>query len=151
MTEHTFGWSALIDSAPSKGRILLVEDEKDTRLAIQRLVTRLGHTVKATASAEEADEWMSSERFDLCLLDVELPRMSGIEFLHWAMKRDPEMAVIMLTGVDAPEVAVECIDAGARTYLVKPVELTFLRVAIRDALAMRALLVERNKLLAGDS
>ena len=58
--------------------------------------------------------------------------------------RDPEMAVIMMTGLDMPEVAIECIDQGARTYLVKPVEVEFLRLALRDALAMRRVLVERN-------
>jgi DNA-binding NarL/FixJ family response regulator len=45
-----------------------------------------------------------------------------------------------------PEVAIECIDQGARTYLVKPVEVEFLRLALRDALAMRRVLVERNDL-----
>jgi ActR/RegA family two-component response regulator len=52
----------------------------------------------------------------------------------------------MLTGIDVPEVAVQCLDRGARTYLVKPVDGDFLRLALRDALAMRGLLVERNDL-----
>lgn len=52
----------------------------------------------------------------------------------------------MLTGVHAPGVALECLEAGARTDLVKPVDADFLRVAIRDALATRKLLVERNAL-----
>jgi len=74
--------------------------------------------------------------------------MKGVEFLSWALSRDPEMAVIMLTGLDLPEVAIECIDQGARTYLVKPVEADFLRLALRDALAMRSVLVERNDLVS---
>ena len=80
------------------------------------------------------------------ILDIELPRMSGTEFLAWALKRDPELAVIMLTGIDLPEVAIECMNAGARTYLVKPVEKEFLELALRDALALRRVLVERNDL-----
>jgi DNA-binding NarL/FixJ family response regulator len=51
--------------------------------------------------------WLTSERFDLLLLDIELPRMKGVEFLSWTLSRDPEMAVIMLTGLDIPEVAIE--------------------------------------------
>ena len=123
-----------------------MDDEAEVRRGLQRLVTRFGYTAKAAASAEEADQWLSMERFDVCLLDIELPRMKGIEFLGWALRRDPEMAVIMLTGLDLPEVAIECIDHGARSYLVKPVEADFLRLALRAALAVRNLLVERNDL-----
>ena len=143
------GWGQLIREAPSRGRILVVEDEPDVRKSLYRLITKMGHTARAAASAEEADEWLSNERFDACLLDIELPRMSGTEFLGWALKRDPEMAVIMITGIDVPEVALECLDGGARTYLVKPVESAFLERALRDALAVRQLLIERNDRVEG--
>ena len=138
------GWRDVIGAAPTRARILVVDDEADIRRSLQRLITRFGYTVKSAGSAEQADQLLSAERFDLCMLDIELPRMKGVEFLSWALSRDPEMAVIMLTGLDLPEVAVECLDHGARTYLVKPVETDFLRLALRDALAMRKLLVERN-------
>jgi len=140
------GWRDALATAGDRGRVLVVDDELEVRRGLQRLVTRFGYSVRVAASAEEADNWISSERFDVCLLDIELPRMKGIEFLGWALGRDPEMAIIMLTGLDLPEVAIECIDQGARTYLVKPVEADFLRLALRDAVAMRSILVERNQL-----
>ncbi len=68
----------------------VVDDEPDLRRGLQRLVTRLGHTVKSAGSAEEADQWLTSERFDLLMLGIELPRMSGVEFLSRALTRDPE-------------------------------------------------------------
>ena len=68
----------------------------------------------------------------------------GVEFLSWALERDPELAVLMLTGLDDPDLAIRCIEKGARTYLVKPIEAEFLRLAVRDALAVRALLQQRN-------
>lgn len=144
--EKRLGWSDALANAPQRARVLVVDDEEEIRRSLQRLVTRFGYTAKSAGSSEEADRWLSSERFDVMLLDIELPRMKGVEFLSWALKRDPEMAVIMLTGLDLPEVAIECIDNGARTYLVKPVEVEFLRLALRDALAMRSVLVERNDL-----
>ena len=143
---NRIGWREALSRAPRNAKILVVEDEAPVRNSLKELVTRFGYTVRAVGSAEEADRWLGAERFDVCLLDIELPRMKGVEFLGWALKRDPEMAVIMLTGLDIPDIAIECIDQGARTYLVKPVEAEFLRLALRDALAMRALLVERNEL-----
>ncbi len=137
-------WKGMLASAPPAGRILVVDDDPNVRKALSRLLARGGYSVQAVASSEEADRWLGVERFPVCLLDVELPRMSGVEFLTWALVKDPEMAVIMLTGVDAPEVALECLDQGARTFLVKPVEADFLLRAIRDAVALRYLLIEHN-------
>jgi DNA-binding NtrC family response regulator len=137
-------WRDLVGSAPAVGRVLVVDDDPEIRKAVSRLLVRSGYACQAAASAEEADQRLGSERFDVCLLDIELPRMSGLEFLEWSLKRDPEMAVIMLTGLDAPEVALACLDHGARTFLVKPVEAPFLTRAVRDAIAMRRLLVEHN-------
>ena len=148
MTEHRLGWREVLGGSGERARILVVDDEIEVRRGLQRLVTRFGYSVRTAASAEEADQWLNMERFDVCLLDIELPRMKGVEFLGWALSRDPELAVIMLTGLDLPEVAIECLDAGARTYLVKPVEADFLRLALRDAVAMRRVLVERNDLYA---
>lgn len=141
------GFSELGGYGSDSADILLVEDEKDVRKSLRRLLESLGHNVKEAASAEEGDVWLTSQRFDVCLLDVELPKMKGLEFLGWALRRDPEMAVIMLTGLDDPELAFECLGRGARTYLVKPVDAEILRLALRDALGIRRLLVERNESL----
>lgn len=138
------GWKELMASTPGQATILVVDDEVEIRRSLKKLVERFGHEVRTAASAEEADHWLGSLHFDVVLLDIELPRMQGVEFLSWVLDRHPEMAVIMLTGVDDPDVAMECLEHGARNYLVKPVEADFLRLALRDALAMRRLLRERN-------
>ncbi len=144
------GWP-LIASNPSTGAsILVVDDDPVIARLLLRSLSRLRYTVRTVASAEEANEVLSAKRFDLMLLDVELPRMSGVEFLEWALRRDPEMAVIMLTGVDSPDPALECLDRGARTYFVKPIEPDFLHRGIRDALSVRRILVERNELVRAD-
>ncbi|MDX1568034.1 MAG: response regulator [Longimicrobiales bacterium] len=61
--------------------ILLVEDEPDVRKSLRRLLGSLGHNVKEATSAEEGDVWLTSQRFHVCLPDVELPKMKGLEFL----------------------------------------------------------------------
>ncbi len=146
MTQPARGWKDLIDNAPQSAEILIVEDEPDVRRLTRTVVEELGYTVKTAASAEEADSWMTSATFDLVLLDIELPRMNGVEFLSWALGRQPDLAVIMLTGRAEPKLAMECIDQGARTYLVKPLDVDFLERAVRDALMVRELLLERNRL-----
>lgn len=146
MSNKRLGWPGVLAHTPSNAKVLVVDDEAHIRQALTRLVTHFGYEVKTAASAEEADHWVSSLRFDVVLLDIELPRMKGVEFLSWALEKDPEQAIIMLTGLDDPELAIECIDKGARTYLVKPVEAEFLRLALRDALAVRRILMERNDL-----
>ena len=146
MANKRHGWTDVLAKAPRDAKVLVVDDEAHIRESLQRLVTHFGYEVKTAASAEEADHWLSSMRFDVLLLDIELPRMKGVEFLSWALEKDPEQAVIMLTGLDDPDLAIECIDKGARTYLVKPVEAEFLRLALRDAMALRNLLIDRNDL-----
>ncbi len=140
------GWVDVMREAPSDAQILVVDDEPDVRRALERLMLQFGYQVKTAGSAEEADHWMNSQHFDLLLLDIDLPRMKGVEFLRWALDRDPELAVIMMTGLDSPVIAIECAERGARTYMVKPPDADFLRLAIRDALALRKILVERNDL-----
>lgn len=141
--QRRLGWRDLASRTP-QGSILMVEDELTVRNGLVRLLTEFGHDVSVASSAEEADHCLTSGKFDLMLLDIDLPRMNGIELLVWALKRDPELAVIMLTGLDRPDLALKCFEAGARTYLVKPIASEFLRPAVRDALALRQLLVERN-------
>jgi DNA-binding NtrC family response regulator len=139
------GWKDVVASAPAGARVLVVEDTPEVRKSLEKLVRSLGFEVRSAGSAEEADHWLTAERFDVMLLDIELPRMQGLEFLSWALDRDGELAVIMLTGLDDPRLAIECMEKGARTYLVKPVEAEFLRLGLRDAVAVRRLLVERNR------
>ncbi len=140
------GWADLLAAADKSAEILIVEDDPDVRRLTRSVVEELGYSVKTAASAEEADSWMSSSEFDLVLLDIDLPRMNGVEFLAWALGRQPDLAVIMLTGHSEPELAMKCIDMGARTYLVKPLDVDFLERAVRDALVIRTLLQERNRL-----
>ncbi len=139
------GWADLANLGVSGASVLIVDDDPAIRRALEKLVSGYGYSTKTATSAEEADTWLSTMRFDVLLLDIELPRMNGVEFLTWALARDPELAVIMLTGFDNPDLALECLSNGARTYFVKPFDSAFIRHAPRDAVAMRRLLVERNE------
>ncbi len=135
------GWTDLATLGQPTHRILVVEDDRDTAKALKRLVQAMGHDVRVADSAEAADQWISQGTIDLILLDVHLPRMNGLEFLHWALRRSPTTAVVMVTGHDDADAAIECMRQGARTYLVKPVDPEILKIVVTDALAVRKLLL----------
>ena len=143
--EERLSWADLALFDVNGACVLIVDDEPAIRGMLEKVVSGWGYSTKTAASAEEADQWLTSMRFDLVLLDIELPRMNGVEFLSWALAKDPELAVIMLTGLDNPDLALECLSKGARTYFVKPFDPAFIQHALRDAVVMRRLLVERNE------
>jgi len=116
-------------------RVLVVDDDPRIRRVMRRLLAQFGYQTRTAASAEEADSLLSLVRFDVVLLDIGLPRMNGIEFLEWTLKRHPDIPVVMLTALDDRELAVQSLAAGARTYLLKPVQPDFLRLAIENAIA----------------
>ena len=147
MTPPGKGWKDLISTAPRSAEVLIVDDEPRVLRLTRDVVQQLGYSVTTAGSAEEANSWMDSAEFDLVLLDMELPRMNGLEFLVWALGRKPDLAVIIISGRNDPELAMQCIDGGARNYLVKPFDVDFLSRAVRDALMIRQLLLERNRLV----
>ena len=143
--KERLSWADLALLDVNGASVLIVDDEPAILQMLEKVVSGYGYSTKTAASAEEADQWLSARRFDVVLLDIELPRMNGVEFLSWALAKDPELAVIMLTGLDNPDLALECLSKGARTYFVKPFEASFIQHALRDAVAMRRLLVARNE------
>lgn len=143
-TMTTMGFRGLVEGTSERGRVVVVDDDPELRRGVARVLTQAGYRVEVAASAEEADQWLSDQRFEVCVLDIGLPGMSGLGFLDWAHVRDPEMAVIMLTAIDAPEITASCLDKGARGLLTKPVDVSLLLRAVRDAMAVRRLLVSFN-------
>ncbi len=65
------GWKEALISSGDRARVLVVDDEIEVRRSLQRLITKFGYAVRVAASAEEADNWIGSERFEVCLLDIE--------------------------------------------------------------------------------
>jgi DNA-binding NtrC family response regulator len=80
------------------------------------------------------------------LCDIRMPEMSGVELLPKVLARDPDIAVLMLTAIDEPRTAIECLKLGAFDYLIKPVDLEELELALQHALRKRQLEVDRREL-----
>src|SRR2546426_2582670 len=80
------------------------------------------------------------------LSDIRMPNMSGVELVPKALAQDADLAVIMLTAIDEPRTAIECLKLGAYDYLIKPVDLDELEMSLQGALRQRQLEIDRREL-----
>jgi len=118
-------------------KVLLVEDHPISRRSLQRLIERRGHEVLAVASAEEAEQALTTQTFPFLILDWMLPGHDGIEILKTLRARGTETPVLLLTARDAIEDRVLGLDSGADDYLMKPFAFAELLARVR-ALLRRA-------------
>ena len=133
-------------SSPSATTVLVVDDEEGIRQALSRFLSRLGYKVRAAASATEALEHLAASHPQAMLCDIRMPAMSGIELLPKVLAQDPDLAIVMLTAIDEPRTAIECLKLGAFDYLIKPVDLEELELSLQHALRQRQLEVDRREL-----
>jgi len=131
---------------PQSTTILVVDDEEGIRQALTRFLTRLGYHVQAAANAKEALDQQESHHPQAMLCDIRMPETSGVELLPTMLARDPDLAIIMLTAIDEPRTAIECLKLGASDYLIKPVDLDELELSLQHALRQRQLEMDRREL-----
>jgi len=112
-------------------RILLVEDDPQLGDGLTIGLRQAGFAVDWVKDGNSADRALQSETFDLVVLDLGLPRLSGMEVLTRARGRRQTLPVLILTARDATGDKVSGLDAGADDYLVKPVDLDELAARIR--------------------
>jgi DNA-binding NtrC family response regulator len=126
--------------------VLVVDDEEGIRKALERFLTRLGYQVAVAANATEALQRLATDHPQTMLCDIRMPDISGVELLPKVLAQDPDLAVIMLTAIDEPRTAIECLKLGAYDYLIKPVDLEELELALQHALRQRQLELDRRQL-----
>ena len=132
----------------STERILVVDDEAGVRSSLQGILEDEGYRVDAVENAEAALARISTGRYDLVLLDIWLPNMDGIEALARIRERDPDAAVIMISGHGTIENAVRAIQLGAYNFVEKPLSLDKTVIAVGSALRQRRLEQENRYLRA---
>lgn len=120
--------------------VLLVEDEEDFREVLGTRLTKRGFSVQGVTTAEEGLQLLAQREFDVVVLDVRLPRMTGVQALREIRARHPEIEVLILTGYADTETAIRVMDLGAFDYLMKPVDIEELVSRLRDAHTARMLL-----------
>ena len=126
-------------------RVLVVDDEPTLLKALEALLRRKGCEVIAVESPIAATQKLAQEDFDVALLDIKMPQLSGLELLHAVKHRRPEVEVIMMTGHATVETALAAVKAGAYDYLTKPFDDVELVARAVSKAAERKALFDRNR------
>lgn len=130
-------------------KLLVVDDEKNLRLVVQKELTRQGHDVECAEDGEAAWEMLEQEDFDVLLCDINMPRLDGMALLRRTREKSqnpPE--VIMLTGQATVESAIEAMKLGAYDYLTKPYRIGELSALVTAAADKQQLKIDNQRLRA---
>jgi putative two-component system response regulator len=125
-------------------RILIVDDEPGVREALRRLVANEGHVATVAGDTTEARTELESASFELMLCDVNLPGESGLEFVRDIVAGSSDIAVLMVSGADDPQLAETALVLGAYGYIVKPFRDSEVNIGIANALRRRRLEIENK-------
>ena len=128
--------------------LLIVDDEPEFRELMVRRFTQVGWRVQGAATGEDALDMLSRREFDVAVLDMILPGMTGLDLLAKIKEGPTDCEVVMLTGQATVETAVKAMKAGAFDYVVKPFPLQELESLIERANERRKLAKENRQLKA---
>jgi len=131
------------EKSPSMRETLLVVDDEDVVRQVLRVkLSREGYPCEEANSAEQTLNMLESIPIAMVILDIKMPRKSGIELLPEIKSRFPDTAVIMATAVNDINVAIDCLKQGADDYICKPFNLEEVSLAVQRGLDRRRLRLE---------
>ena len=133
-------------TAPSLGRVLIVDDEVELMTALCESLTEQGYEVLGRTAAHEALLLLQEEDIDLLVCDLMMPEMDGIALLRAALDIDPHLVGIIMTGQGTIQTAVDAMKVGAFDYVLKPFRLQMLLPVLARALQVRQLRMENVQL-----
>ncbi len=127
-------------------KILVIEDNPRLSIRIKQQLQKW-YIVEVASTGDEALERVASDSFDLALLDLGLPDISGLDVCKQIRRINSSLPILILTGVDTTSSRVELLDSGADDYMTKPFDVSELRARI-NALARRQLRNSSTPLLS---
>jgi DNA-binding NtrC family response regulator len=127
--------------AANRGSLLVIDDNATSRDLMRRQLERQGHTVTVAENGQQALEIMKTGIFDMVLLDLLMPGMSGYQVLQLLKSSDVhrDVPVIVISALDDMDSVVRCIRIGAEDYLLKPFNPVLLKARIRTCLENKRL------------
>ena len=127
-------------------RVLVVDDEPGHADMMAEALERIGCHAVATESSREALRLLNEHEIDLVLTDLKMPEVSGMDVLRAAKQRHPDCAVIVISGQGNVDAAVEAMQAGAATYVRKPLRIEEIRAVVQKQIDRLAIQRRREEL-----
>lgn len=128
-----------------KENILIVDDEKNIRELVGRVLSAEGYRCLTAENALDALQLLNRNNIHLVLCDIKMPGMEGNELIKHILAKDSEIAVIMITAMIDINTAIECMRIGAYDYQLKPLNFDKLLISIERALERRRLIIENRE------
>jgi CheY-like chemotaxis protein len=113
-------------------KILVIDDIEETRLLLRESLESKGYVVLEAGDGQEALDIMSKTTLHLAIVDLDMPRMNGIEFSRKAKEKNPDFPIIMVTAYAQFYTPTEILASGVDAFLQKPIDLTRLFRAIEQ-------------------
>src|SRR5579859_1787518 len=128
--------------------LLVVDDEPSNLESLERIFAREGLTVVVAPDGREGLEVLRKRRIDVCLTDLMMPGVSGVDLLKATRQLSPETEVVLMTAYGTVETAVEAMREGAYDFITKPLKRAHVVRVVEKALEKQSLLVENRTLRA---
>ena len=129
--------------------LLVVDDDKNTRLFLTALLEEAGYTVSAASNGEEALEMMDRAHIDLVVLDIMMPKMDGYEFTRLLRESDNDLPILMVSAKQLPADKHKGFAVGTDDYITKPIDDEEFLYRIK-ALLRRAQIATEHRITVGD-
>lgn len=123
-----------------RGTVLVVDDEEAVRRVISRKLRREGYDCVSAADGREALDKVTADHFEVVLLDIKMPGMSGMQALPRIVAESPNTCVIMSTAVVDVQTALEALNLGACDFITKPFDLDDVARRVDRALEAKGLM-----------
>lgn len=107
-------------TAERSQKVLVVDDSDFMRMMLEDILTRHGHTILQAKGGQECLDMLQAETVDVCVLDIGMPGMDGIEVLHKIKEKNPALKVIMLSALSQENIVKQALQLGADSFVVKP-------------------------------
>ncbi len=139
----------LVEGGSGPGRLLVVDDNKVYRLLLARGLEQQGHSVAMAENGRRALEMLRAERFDIILLDIQMPEMDGYQVLEQLAgdKALRDIPVIITSSLDEVDGIARCVEMGAEDYLFKPLNPILLRARINASLEKKRLRDQQREMI----
>ncbi len=131
-------------------KILVVDDDNRFRATLEDALSALGYGIQGAHDAEQAVDFLKSERFDLLLSDVKMPGMGGIRLTQIAAEIHPDLPIVLITGHGDEEMAKASLQKGASDFITKPLRLNELPIIVARNLERKRITLRQLKEREGD-